>query len=391
MPKHLDEYVVEKDIDDNVNYTVDYCYRVTNIPSTYNEAVNSQEASKWQKAMGEEVAALIDNDTYDLVTPPEGRQIVGGKWVFAVKTEPNGEESHKARYVAKGYSQIAEIDYQETFAPTARMSSVRMLMQRAVQNNMITHQMEVKTAYLNEPIDCDIYMEQPDGFQKVRKNGEKLVCKLKKSLYGLKQSGRNWNNMLHIFLCNENLSQSHADPCVYIRNSDTEGCVILIVWVIISTTSSKLLESVKESLCRKFKMKDLGELSWFLGTQFKCNGTTIEMSPSQYKVLSKFEMRDCMPKSTPCAVGVEKECDYNSRELGDPRLYRAIVGSLIYVMTCTRPDLCYIVTKLSQNMAKATEADLNRAKYALRYLKGTREQCLKFREIGVTIKVNGIL
>lgn len=146
MPKHLDEYVVEKDIDDNVNYTVDYCYRVTNIPSPYNEAVNSQEASKWQEAMREEVAALIDNDTYDLATPPEGRQIVGGKWVFAVKTGPNGEESHKARYVAKGYSQIAELDYQETFAPTARMSSVRMLMQRAVQNNMITPQMDVKTA-----------------------------------------------------------------------------------------------------------------------------------------------------------------------------------------------------------------------------------------------------
>jgi len=201
---------------------------------------------------------------------------VGGKWVFAVKTGPNGEESHKARYVAKGYSQIAEIDYQETFAPTARMSSVRMLMQRAVQNNMITHQMDVKTAYLNAPIDCDIYMEQPEGFKKVGKNGEKLVCKLKKSLYGLKQSGRNWNNMLHTFLCSENFSQSHDDPCVYIRNSDTEGCVILIVWVddiIISTTSSKLLESVKESLCQKFKMKDLGELSWFLGTQFKCNET----------------------------------------------------------------------------------------------------------------------
>ena len=146
MPKHLDEYVVEKDIEDSVTYTVDYCYRVMNISSTYNEAVNSQEASKWQKAMGEEVAALIDNDTYNLVTPPEGRQIVGGQWVFAVKTGPNGEESHKARYVAKGYSQIAELDYQETFAPTARMSSVRMLMQRAVQNNMITHQMDVKTA-----------------------------------------------------------------------------------------------------------------------------------------------------------------------------------------------------------------------------------------------------
>ena len=110
--------------------------------------------------MGEEVAALIDNDTMIRSSNTTRRQtIVGGKWVFAVKTGPNGEESHTARYVAKGYSQIAEIDYQETFAPTARMSSVRMLMQRAVQNNMITHQMDVKTAYLNAPIDCDIYME----------------------------------------------------------------------------------------------------------------------------------------------------------------------------------------------------------------------------------------
>lgn len=95
------------------------------------------------------------------------------------------------RYIAKGYSQIAKIDYQETFAPTARMSSVRMLMQQAVQNDMITHQMDVKTAYLNAPIDCNIYIKQPEGFEKVGKNGEMLVCKLKKSLYGLKQSGPN--------------------------------------------------------------------------------------------------------------------------------------------------------------------------------------------------------
>lgn len=235
--------------------------------------------------MEDEITALNDNNTYDLVTPPENRQIVGGKWVFAVKNGPNGEETHKARYVANGYSQIAGIDYQETFAPTARMSSVRILVQLAVQNDMITHQMDVKTAYINAPIDCDIYMEQPKGFEKVGKNGEQLVYKLKKSLYGLKQSGRNWNNMLHTFLCKENFSQSRADPCVYVRNSETEGCVILIIWVddiIISATSSKLLESVKESLSQKFKMKDLGELSWFLRTQFKCNETTTEMNQSQY-------------------------------------------------------------------------------------------------------------
>ena len=394
-PKHLEGYVLDDGEEYNINYTVDYCYRVANIPTTYDEAVNSLEASKWRKAMEDEMTALNDNDKYDLVTPPENRQIVGGKWVHAVKNGPNGEETHKVCYVAKGCSQIAEIDYQETFAPTARMSSVRMLVQLAVQNDMITYQMDVKTAYLNAPIDCDIYMEQPKGFEKVGKNGGQLVYKLKKSLYGLKQSGRNWNNMLHTFLCKENFSHSRADPCVYVRNSETEGCVILIIWVddiIISATSSKSLESVKESLCQKFKMKDLGELSWFLGTQFKCNETTIEMSQSQYidKVLSKFEMSDCKPKSTPCDLGVEKECEYvNSRELDDPRLYRAIVGSLIYVMTGTRPDLRYVVTKLSQNMAKPTELDLNLAKYVLRYLKGTREQCLKFEKSETPLKLTG--
>ena len=138
-------------------------------------------------------------------------------------------------------------------------------------------------------------------------------------------------------------------------------------------------------------MKDLGKLSWFLGTNFKCNEDSIEMGQTQYidKILSKFKMTDCKPKSTPCALGVEKGSDKESRELNDPRLYRAIVGSLIYVMTGTRPDLCYIVTRLSQNMAKPTESDLSTAKHVLRYLKGTREQCLKFGKSESPLKLTG--
>ena len=391
-PKHLEEFVLDGNLEDITSYTVDYCYRVANIPTTYSEALKSNEATKWQKAMDDEMTALTENETYELVTPPEGRQIVGGRWVFAVKTGPNGQETHKARYVAKGYSQIADIDYQETFAPTARMSSVRMLLQKAVQNDMITHQMDVKTAYLNAPIDCDIYMEQPKGFETRGANGEKLVCKLKKSLYGLKQSGRNWNNMLHNYLLNEKFSQSSADPCVYVRNSES-GCTILIVWVddiIISATSTDLLCSVKENLCRRFKMKDLGKLSWFLGTEFKCDANSIEMNQTQYidKVLSKFEMAECKPKSTPCALGIEKECD-ESRDLPDPGLYRAIVGSLIYVMTGTRPDLCYAVTRLSQAMSRPTQLDLSMAKHVLRYLKGSREQGLKFVKSQTSLKLAG--
>ena len=127
--KTVGKAVLYGDLEDNVNYTVDYCYQVTNIPTTYNDVLKSNEATKWQNAMRDEMTALHDNDTFELVTPPEGRQIAGGKWVFAVKTGPEREETHKARDIAKGYLQITEIDYQETFAPTARMSSVRILIQ----------------------------------------------------------------------------------------------------------------------------------------------------------------------------------------------------------------------------------------------------------------------
>ena len=173
--------------------------------------------------------------------------------------------------------------------------------------------------------------------------------------------------MLHSYLCGEKFTQSLADPCVYTRNSKTDGLIILIIWVddiIISATTLDLLTSVKETLCRKFKMKDLGKLSRFLGTNFKCNKDAIEMGQTQYidKILSKFKMTDCKPKSTPCALGVEKGSEEESRELNDPKLYTSIVGSLIYVMTGTRPDICYTVTRLLQNMAKPTQSDLSMAK-----------------------------
>ena len=153
------------------------------MPKTFQEAIKHTELCKWQVAMNEEMAALIDNDIFELTSIPEGRSVIRGRWVNALKCNPNGEDKFKARYVAKGYAQVSDVDYHETFSPTACITSVRMLM----QNDMVVHQMDVKTAYLNAPIGCEIYVKQPDGFEIDGKNGAKLVCKLKKSLYGLKQ------------------------------------------------------------------------------------------------------------------------------------------------------------------------------------------------------------
>ena len=120
------------------------------------------------------------NDTFELTHLPEGRKVVGGRWVYTVKLGPNDEEQFKARYVAKGYSQVLDIHYHETFSPTARVTSIRMLIQLAAQYDLTVHQMDVKTAYLNAPIDCELYVEQPEGFVTMGENGEKLVLKLKK-------------------------------------------------------------------------------------------------------------------------------------------------------------------------------------------------------------------
>ena len=163
---------------------INYCYRISDILTTYKEAMESSDAHEWRKAMEEEMESLRENDCFELTKLPEGKPVVGGRWIYAVKLGPKNEERFKARFVAKGLSQIKNINFTDTFSPTANITSIRMLMQIAVNNNFIIHQMDVKTAYLNADIDHEIYMHQPEGF--VVQNNQQLVYKLKKSLYGLK-------------------------------------------------------------------------------------------------------------------------------------------------------------------------------------------------------------
>ncbi|GFN74028.1 hypothetical protein PoB_000053400 [Plakobranchus ocellatus] len=228
-PKYLDDYVVtndndetESDENDFLNSTfLHYCYNtVHQIPTCYKNAISCDDATKWHKAMNDEISALEENGTFECTTLPPGRNAVGGRWVFDVKTNAKGEETFKARYVAKGFSQIPGIDFQETFSPTARLTSVRTLVQCAVQNDQMVHQMDVKTAYLNAPIDCELYVQQPEGYEKTNDKGEKPVWKLKKSLYGLKQSGRNCNNLLHSHLIADGFVQSLVDTCVYFKETN---------------------------------------------------------------------------------------------------------------------------------------------------------------------------
>ena len=183
-PLHFDDYVMNN---------VDICYKAA--PRTYNEAMKSSCSEEWKKAMEAEMNSLKENDTFEIVRLPKDKKPVGGRWVYALKEALDGSDVFKARFVAKGFSQTYGIDYFSTFAPTTRMSTIRMVIQIAVNCDYLIHQMDVKSAYRNAPIDCDIFMEQPKGYEEFSPDGQKLVYKLRKSLYGLKQSASNWSDV----------------------------------------------------------------------------------------------------------------------------------------------------------------------------------------------------
>ena len=365
-------------IDDEL---LDYVCTV-NVPTTYNEAVSSPDAENWKQAMDDEIKSLESNDTFTVTEIPETKTVVGGKWVYTVKGN-HKNPVYKARYVAKGYSQVEGIDFTETFSPTARMESIRMLTQVAVQNDWSLHQMDVKAAYLHAPIECDVYVKSPPGYQK----SPTTVWKLNKSLYGLRQSGRNWHNLLHDYLHEINFKQSTSDPCVFIQQVD-DHTIVMLVWVddiIIASSSMELMNQFKRKLNQRFHMKDLGEISSFLGIQFKCSDETVTISQSKYlkDIVSKFGYDDCKPRSTPCENKPSSYCTEEETATTDESMitkYRQMVGSLIYAMTCTRPDLSYCVTKLSQHLSKPLPSDWIMLKHVFRYIKQTSEYELTFRK-----------
>ena len=384
-PAYLRDYDTDFE-DDQAMINIDYCYYAA-FPKSYREAMDSPDAAFWEEAMKEEMKSLVENETFTLEVLPEGKEAVGGRWVYTTKEGQGGSKTFKARFVAKGYSQSPGIDYKETFAPTANMTSMRVLMQLAAQYDLTLHQMDVKAAFLNAPIDCNVYMDQPEGFEVRHQDGQKLVYKLNKSLYGLKQSGRNWNLMLHKHLTENSFVQNHSDHCVYSKQSQS-GIVVVVVWVddfIIAGSSKNLLCAAKHMMTEKFKMKDLGRLSHFLGIDFDQGDGYVKMNQRKYiqKLLERHDMSDCKPRATPS----EQKHDIGRGDPVDAHKYREVVGGLIYLMMCTRPDICWIVTKLSQYLSSPLTVHWVAVKHALRYLKGTIdfELCYKKSKNGLNL------
>jgi hypothetical protein len=297
----------------------------------------------WDTTMNEEYHSLIENDTWDLVPLPKGRKLVICKWVYQTKYASDGSiERHKARLVAKGFSQVEGIDYNETFAPVAKMNYIRLVLALSASHKWEVHQMDAKSAFLHGDLKEEIYMEQPPGYVQ---NDSSLVCRLKKSLYGLKQAPRAWYAKMDSFLIATGFSRCHSDPNFYTKKVGSH-LIILVLYVddlILTSSDSKLLNHVKTSLKKKFEMTDLGFLHYFLGLHVLQTNEGIFLSQSKYAcdLLRCFHMDDCKPTPSPFQFGVKLYATCTYPEV-DATLYRQLVGSLLY-LTHTHPDLSFVV------------------------------------------------
>uniref|UniRef100_A0A2N9FEM3 CCHC-type domain-containing protein n=1 Tax=Fagus sylvatica TaxID=28930 RepID=A0A2N9FEM3_FAGSY len=343
-------------------------------PHTYREACTNP---LWQQAMTEELQALEKTHTWDLVDLPHGKSAIGCKWVYKIKTKSDGSiERYKARLVAKGYAQEYGIDYEETFAPVARITSVRSLLAIAAVHQWPLFQMDVKNAFLNGDLTEEVYMQAPPGYS----DCPDKVCLLRRALYGLKQAPRAWfakfSSIVHQF----GFSSSSHDTALFIRRSD-KGMILLLLYVddmIITGDDHSGISDFKLFLHQQFEMKDLGHLSYFLGLEVSSDSTGYYLSQAKYAsdLLSRAGLTDTKVVSTPLEMNA-RLTPLDGTPLSDATLYRQLVGSLVY-LTVTRPDIAHAVHLVSQFLSAPHSTHYAAVLHILRYIKGTMFHGLHF-------------
>jgi Reverse transcriptase (RNA-dependent DNA polymerase) len=352
-------------------------------PQSYEEAINHPVYGKeWTVAIQEEYDSLMRNGAWELVEMPSGKNIVSCKWVFKAKQDANGNVVRfKARLVARGFSQAYGVDYFETYAPVAKLATYRTIFALSALEKWEIHGMDVITAYLLGKLDEEIYMTQPEGFVRLGMK-RNMVCRLLRSLYGLKQAARVWNIKIHNFLVKIGFTRSSADPCLYV---DLNRNLYITIWVddlLIVGKHAIDIANVKTQLSAEFAMKDLGQLKHFLGMRISRNHNgdiTIDQNGYIRQILERFGMEESKAVSTPFVTSTRllsaNHAPENSTEFqadkADIKRYQTMVGSLMYAMLCTRPDLAYAIQQLSQFNSNPTNAHFQAAKRVFRYLQGT--------------------
>lgn len=339
-------------------------------PKTFKQAIECNEKDKWIAAMKDEYTALVNNDTWRLVQRPLNRNVIDNRWVYKIKRNTDGSiDRYKARLVARGFSQEYGFDYMETFSPVVRFTSIRTILAIAAHRKMVLQQFDVKTAFLNGDLSEEIFMEQPAGFT----DGTDKVCRLQRSLYGLKQASRCWNQKFKNFIKLFGFITCEADPCVFVSNKNDE-LIILAIHVddgLIASDSKQCIERVMFFLQKHFEIKSMS-VGVFLGLEIdRRKDGSIHVHQSSYvrKVLKRFNMENCNPVATPSDSNQVLHGFTESKASNYP--YREAVGSLMYLSVGTRPDITHVVGIASRYLENPTTVHENHVKGIFKYLKGT--------------------
>ncbi|KAJ9542203.1 hypothetical protein OSB04_028709 [Centaurea solstitialis] len=346
-----------------------------NEPTSYGEAVSGNESEQWQEAMKAEMQSMYDNQVWELTDLPQHCKAAGRKWVFKKKTDMDGNvHTFMARLVAKGFTQTHGIDYDETFSPVAMLKSIRILMAISAYFNYEIWQMDVKTAFLNGKLTEDVYMEQPEGFEDP-KNPNKRI----------KEFG---------------FAKSEFEPCVYTKFSGSivTFLVLYVDDILLIGNDVPTLQSVKSWLSRCFQMKDLGEAAYILGIKIYRNRSKrlIGLSQSTYidKILKRFRMDESKKGFIPMQHGIvlsKTQCPVSSQEQDRMKSvpYASAIGSIMYAMLCTRPDVDYSVSVTSRYQQNPGEPHWVAVKNILKYLRRTKDMFLVFGGSEDEISVTG--
>ncbi|GJY26434.1 putative RNA-directed DNA polymerase [Tanacetum coccineum] len=358
-------------------------------PECYAEAMEDEHKKEWFDAMQDEMKSLYENNTFELTKLPKGKRALKNKWVYKLKTEEyTPRPRYKARLVVKGFSQKKGIDFDEIFSPVVKMGSIRVVLGLAASLDLEVEQMDVKTAFLHGDLDKEIYMEQPEGFQV--KGKEDYVCRLQKSLYGLKQAPRQWYKKFESVIGKQGFRKTFSDHCVFFQRFGDDDFIILLLYVddmLIVGKNIGRIAQLKQDLSKSFAMKDLGPAKQILGIRiFRDRGAKkLHISQEQYieKVLRRFNMDKAKVVSSPLTPNfklTDKDCPSSKKNIEkmDRVPYASAVGSLMYAMVCTRPDLAHAVGVVSRFLSNPGKKHWEAVKWIFRYLRGTSKLGITF-------------
>ena len=348
-------------------------------PKSWKDAMLHNGQERWLQAANDEMDSLISNNTWTLVDPPLNRSILKGKWVFKYKRGPLGEViRHKARWVVKGYGQQQGIDYDETFASVVKPMSYKALFAIAAALDLEIEQMDIKTAFLYGNVQEDIFVEQPHGLG----DDSGQVCKLNKALYGLKQSPRIWYKTLSQFLHEAGFTPLDADHSVFVK--DSTYIAIYVDDLLLIGPDKADIKQIKDQLSQRFSMTDLGPVAFYLGMTVTRDRKNRILRLSQRSYLEEgiktIGQWDSPPQKIPMNTGrLEPAGEDYCAEPEFKTQYQSAVGTLMYAMLGTRPDIAYAVSSVSRYAANPTPAHMTAVKRIFSYLRGTIDLQLTFR------------